>query len=64
MIERKIQILTILGDPFLIFGGQQLPDIEKNQKIFLGFFGVQGARRNKKMGGRSYDIKFGLIRIL
>ena len=50
MIERKIQILTIWGDLFLIFWGQELTDMEQIQKIFLEFFWRSGGKKEQENG--------------
>ena len=59
---------TVFGQFFKFFiikgvgGVQKLPDMEKKvDKYFQKKISNQGAKRNKKMGGRSYVITFGAI---
>ena len=47
----------------MIWGVKKLPDIEKKgpNKIQIFFSSNQDAKRNKKMGGRSFVITCGVI---
>ena len=59
---------TVFGQFFKFFiirgfgGVKKLPNMEKKvEKKFQNFFSNQGAKRNKKMGGRSHVITFGVF---